>query len=51
MSAMGIIYPQYWLNSEMYDVTFPLHLAVIKVAFFVPNKTKIGDFVQPLLDS
>jgi hypothetical protein len=35
----------------MYDATFPIHLAVIKVAFFVSKKTKVGTFVQLLLDS
>ncbi len=51
MSAMGMIYyPQYWLNSKMYDATFPIHLVLLKAAFFVPNKTKAGTFVQPLLD-
>jgi hypothetical protein len=35
----------------MYDATFPIHLVVIKVAIFIPKKTKVGAFVQPLLDS
>jgi hypothetical protein len=47
---MGMIYPLYSLNFEMYGATFPIHLAVIKVAFFIPKKTKVGAFVQPLLD-
>jgi hypothetical protein len=42
MSAMGMIYPQYWLNSKMFDATFPIHLAIIKVAFSIYKKTKVG---------
>jgi hypothetical protein len=35
----------------MYDATFPIHLVVIKVAFSIFKKTKVGTFVQLLLDS
>jgi len=45
MSAKGMIYPQYWLNSKMYDATFPIHLVNLKAAFSVPKKTKVGTFV------
>ncbi len=45
-----MIYPQYWLNSKIYDATFPIHLVNLKAAFSVPKKTKVGTFVQPLLN-
>jgi hypothetical protein len=39
------------MNFEMYDATFPIHLVIIKVAFSIFKKTKVGAFVQLLLDS
>jgi len=45
MSAMGMMYPQYWLNKDNYDAYFLIHLALIKYAFYIGKKTKARGFI------
>ncbi len=49
--ALGIVYPQYWLNLIIVEGSFLLHLNVIKSTFCVARKTANGIMVPPLLDS
>jgi hypothetical protein len=49
--AIGIVYPQYWLNPLVVEGSFFLHLNVIKFTFFVAHKTIDGIMVPLLLDS
>jgi hypothetical protein len=45
MNAMGMVYPQYSLNKDNYDVSFLIHLALIKYAFYIGKKTKAKGFI------
>jgi hypothetical protein len=51
MSALGIVYPQYWLCEENVIRNFLPYLDKIKVAFCVGKKIKGGVVVVRLLDS
>jgi hypothetical protein len=51
MMALGIVYPQYWLNPLVVEGSFLLHLNVIKSIFCVACRTIDGIMVPPLLDS
>jgi hypothetical protein len=42
MDVLGIVYPQYWMQSE-YDVTFVKHLQVIKLTFYSGKTHKVDD--------
>jgi len=45
MNAMGMMYPQYWLDKDNYDVFFVIHLGLIKYAFYSGKKTKARSFI------
>jgi len=51
MSALGIVYPQYWLCEENATRNFFPHLDKVKVALCVGKKIKGGVVVVGLLDS
>jgi hypothetical protein len=44
MDALGIVYPQYWLQVD-YETSFLKHLAMIKITF-CSNKTQLLDGVE-----
>jgi len=50
MSAIGMMYPQYWLNKDNYDASFLIHLVLIKYVFYIGKKNQSYRFHPPLLD-
>jgi hypothetical protein len=42
MDIIGIMYPQYWMQSEC-DATFVKHLQVIKLTFYLGKTHKVDD--------
>jgi len=40
MSAIGMMYPQYWLNKDNYDVSFLIQLVLIKYAFYIGKENQ-----------
>jgi len=50
MNAMGVVYPQYLLNKETFDVASPINLAFIKATFYIGRKNKIGVFLSQLFN-
>lgn len=49
-NEMGVVYPQYQLNKEFFNVASPINLAFIKATFYIGRKTKTGVFVPQLFN-
>jgi hypothetical protein len=43
MNATRIIYPQYWLNSEVENM-FPTHLALLKAQYYFEKEADVEGF-------
>jgi hypothetical protein len=54
MDALGVVYPQYWKDSEQADKSFRKHLDIIKDHYYQPKWVGEEDkkkLVAPILDS
>jgi hypothetical protein len=40
-----MMYPQYWLNKDNYNVSFLVHLVLIKYVFYIGKETKAKGFL------